>query len=116
MAVQGGVFHPGDLKMMAAQALQMVFFGGLAVALIGKALLPAEVAKLLEQYQMPILGGCFMCNVLAGNLLNTGAFEVSFNGEPVWSKIDTGRFPQLDEMRTALASAGLVSPYAQGAV
>lgn len=48
-----------------------------------------------------------MCNLASGNLLNTGAFEVSYNGVPVWSKIETGRFPQLDELRTGLEAAGL---------
>lgn len=103
----GGVFHPGDAKMLAAQVLQAVFFGGLAVSLLGRGLLPSGAAKFVEQYQMPILGACFMCNVLSGNLLNTGAFEVSYNGAPVWSKIETGRFPDMDEMRAALAGAGL---------
>ena len=105
MQITGGVFHPGDLKMLAAQALQMVFFSGLAVSLLGKALLPGEASKFVEAYQMPILGGCFMCNVLAGNLLNTGAFEVACNGQPVWSKIETGRFPTLPELVDALDGA-----------
>ena len=107
MSVTGGVFHPGDLKMMAAQALQMVFFAGLAISLIGRSVLPEPAAKFVEQYQMPILGGCFMCNVLSGNLLNSGAFEVTYDGVPVWSKIETGRFPDLNELRSALAAAGL---------
>ena len=51
---------------------------------------------------MPILGACFVCNILAGNLLNTGAFEIEYDGQPVWSKIDTGRFPQMDELSSLL--------------
>ena len=54
---------------------------------------------------MPVLGACFMCNVVAGNLLNTGAFEIKFNGEQVWSKIETGRFPQMDELVQAMTAA-----------
>jgi predicted Rdx family selenoprotein len=52
-----------------------------------------------------------MCNVVSGNLLNTGAFEVSYNGMPVWSKINHGRFPNLHELRANLNDAGLVSQY-----
>lgn len=54
-----------------------------------------------------MLGACFMCNLASGSLLNSGAFEVTYNGTPVWSKIDLGRFPQLDELRSALIDAGL---------
>jgi selT/selW/selH-like putative selenoprotein len=90
--------------MMLAQLLQMAFFGGLAVSLIGRGLLPEPYSKFIEANQMVILGVCFLCNIVSGNLLNTGAFEVAYNGHPVWSKIETGRFPQMDELRSAMES------------
>ena len=31
----------------------------------------------LEEYQLPVLGACFMCNLASGSLLNSGAFEVT---------------------------------------
>jgi selT/selW/selH-like putative selenoprotein len=102
---RGGIYHPGDLQMMASQLLQLAFFGGLAVSLVGRAVLPENYGKFLEANQMPILGACFLCNVIAGNLLSTGAFEVAYNGDLVWSKIETGRFPQMDELRNALTDA-----------
>jgi len=105
----GDIFHPGDLQVAAAQLLQMVFFGGLAVTLLGRGLLPEPAAKFLEGNQMMVLGGLFLCNIVAGNLLNTGAFEISYNEAPVWSKIETGRFPQMHELRDSLAGVGLVS-------
>ena len=93
--------------MAIAQVLQMAFFGGLVVSLIGRSMLPEPAAKFLEGNQMAVLGGCFMCNILAGNLLNTGAFEITYQGEFVWSKIESGRFPQMDELRSSLAAVGL---------
>ena len=102
--VKGEFFTPGELQMGLAQLLQFAFFGGLAISLVGRGLLPEPYAKFIEANQMAILGGCFACNMIAGNLLNTGAFEVTYNGHPVWSKIETGRFPQMDEMRTALTT------------
>lgn len=95
--------------MAAAQALSFLFIGGIAFSLIGRAVLPERASKFLENNQMAVLGGCFMCNILAGNLLNTGAFEITFNDEFVWSKIQSGRFPQMDELRSSLAAAGLSS-------
>mmetsp|Transcript_7319 Transcript_7319/g.19213 ORF Transcript_7319/g.19213 Transcript_7319/m.19213 type:complete len:102 (-) Transcript_7319:570-875(-) len=99
--------------MGIAQMLQMVFFGGLAVSLLGRSMLPEPYSKFLENNQALVLGACFMCNIAAGNLLNSGAFEVTFDGEFVWSKIESGRFPQMDELKSSLAAAGLhVAGYA----
>ena len=63
--------------MAISQLLQLIFFGGLALSLVGRNLMPEPYAKFLENNQMPVLGVCFLCNLVAGNLLNTGAFEVS---------------------------------------
>ena len=48
------------MKMMLAQMLQLAFFGGLAVSLVGRSLLPEPASKFIEQNQMPVLGACFM--------------------------------------------------------
>lgn len=88
--------------MMLAQVLQLTFFGGLAISLVGRALLPEPYSKFIETNQMMILGGCFLCNIISGNLLNTGAFEIAYNGQPVWSKMEMGRFPEMNELLGAL--------------
>lgn len=40
----------------------------------------------------------FISNAIEGQMISTGAFEVSFNDVPVWSKLETGRIPQPGEM------------------
>lgn len=40
----------------------------------------------------------FLCNAIEGQLVSTGAFEISFNDVPVWSKLETGRIPQPPEL------------------
>lgn len=40
----------------------------------------------------------FLCNAVEGQLVSTGAFEISFNDVPVWSKLETGRIPQPPEL------------------
>lgn len=40
----------------------------------------------------------FLCNALEGHLMSSGAFEITFNDVPVWSKIETGRIPQPPEL------------------
>ncbi|KDR10781.1 SelT-like protein [Zootermopsis nevadensis] len=40
----------------------------------------------------------FLCNALEGQLVATGAFEIYFNDVPIWSKLETGRIPQPQEL------------------
>uniref|UniRef100_A0A0A9WRS7 SelT-like protein n=1 Tax=Lygus hesperus TaxID=30085 RepID=A0A0A9WRS7_LYGHE len=40
----------------------------------------------------------FMSNALEGHFISTGAFEISLNDIPVWSKLETGRIPQPPEL------------------
>ncbi|XP_017786434.1 PREDICTED: selT-like protein [Nicrophorus vespilloides] len=40
----------------------------------------------------------FTCNLIEGQLLQSGAFEISLNDVPVWSKLQTGRIPQPTEL------------------
>jgi len=40
----------------------------------------------------------FVCNAVEGQLLSTGAFEISMNDIPLWSKLETGRIPQPPEL------------------
>lgn len=40
----------------------------------------------------------FMSNMVEGQLVSTGAFEISLNDIPLWSKIDSGRIPQPPEL------------------
>jgi len=36
----------------------------------------------------------FLCNMVETQLISSGAFEVTVNGEKVWSKLETGGAPQ----------------------
>jgi len=93
--------------MALAQMLQMMFFGGLAVSFIGKSMLPQSAQDFMSENQLLVFGTLFGCNIMSGQLINSGAFEVSLNGKPVWSKIETGRFPQMPELVEALKANGL---------
>ena len=50
---------------------------------------------------MPCGSGGF-ADQLGQSLLNTGAFEISYEGTPIWSKIETGRFPSAPELISAV--------------
>lgn len=40
----------------------------------------------------------FLSNLVEGQLVQSGAFEMSLNDVPVWSKLETGRIPQPTEL------------------
>lgn len=40
----------------------------------------------------------FLSNIIEGQLVQSGAFEITLNDVPVWSKLETGRIPQPAEL------------------
>ena len=108
MEFSGTLYHPGDFRVAASQVLQLAFFGGLGVSLIGKSMLPDAMSEWLSQNQMASFGAIFGCNILSGKLINTGAFEIYYDGKPVWSKLDQGRFPELHELTDLLRQASTI--------
>ncbi|XP_032510616.1 thioredoxin reductase-like selenoprotein T homolog CG3887 [Danaus plexippus] len=40
----------------------------------------------------------FLANMIEGQLVSSGAFEISLNNIPLWSKLETGRIPQPPEL------------------
>ncbi|XP_060517640.1 thioredoxin reductase-like selenoprotein T homolog CG3887 [Cylas formicarius] len=40
----------------------------------------------------------FLSNLIEGQLIQSGAFEISLNNVPIWSKLESGRIPQPAEL------------------
>ncbi|KAK7486484.1 hypothetical protein BaRGS_00022285 [Batillaria attramentaria] len=40
----------------------------------------------------------FISNAIEGQMISTGAFEISYNDVPIWSKLESGRIPSPHEM------------------
>jgi selT/selW/selH-like putative selenoprotein len=47
----------------------------------------------------------FVGNMIANSLKQTGAFEVYYDGKLVWSKLQSGRAPDLHSILRALVQA-----------
>jgi selT/selW/selH-like putative selenoprotein len=58
--------------------------------------------KLQDNKWLIILGAFMGLNFLKGILEGTGAYEVYFNGELIFSKLQTGRMPELHEILSKL--------------
>lgn len=59
---------------------------------------PSIVTSAFENKVYACLMLFFVANAIEGQLISTGAFEITFNDEPVWSKLETGRIPQPNEI------------------
>jgi len=83
--------------------------GGLLVLMTGnKAFdlfgvpVPQWYTSLQENKIMTMVGIFFMGNMVESSMLSSGAFEVTVNGEPVWSKIEMGYLPSLEHLITVI--------------
>merc|ERR1719210_1181839 len=55
---------------------------------------PSLVIWALENKIYACLMTFFLCNMVETQLISSGAFEVTVNGDKVWSKLETGGAPQ----------------------
>lgn len=46
----------------------------------------------------------FLCNAVETQLISTGAFEISLNEVTIWSKLSSGRIPQVNELMQIIDS------------
>ena len=81
---------------MAAMAFAVI--GEQACAALGFAL-PAAVAQQLQEKRFAILmGAWFVGNTLTNSLTNTGAFEVLYGTDVIFSKLATGSMPTIEQI------------------
>jgi selT/selW/selH-like putative selenoprotein len=112
--INGENFPPSDKNLMIANVVgkvQMagmffVMFGSMIDNMIGKPL-PRAMMDYISENRFQMFVCFFLLNGFAGSLLSTGAFEVQFNEQVIFSKIETGRMPNLQELIASFEAAGL---------
>lgn len=107
-----GQHHPstpsGALALRAAQLLQaastaFVFAGEQLLAMVGINRHPVALQALENRF--PIMTMSFLLSNYAQNLATTGAFEIIINGRLVFSKLKSGRLPNVDEILVIVEEA-----------
>ena len=71
----------------------------------GLASVPEFVTNLQANKMGSTMGAWFLGNTLSQNMLNTGAFEVYYDGETIFSKIESHRLPSMPELMDELTIA-----------
>mmetsp|Transcript_4695 Transcript_4695/g.5646 ORF Transcript_4695/g.5646 Transcript_4695/m.5646 type:complete len:143 (+) Transcript_4695:236-664(+) len=114
--ITGGNYPPpphAQLWMQGLQILQVVF---LAFLVLGDNLwnfIPFVSAPPAAYWEAKKFGmqfgiGLFLiAPQIISSMVVTGAFEIAFDGETIFSKMQSGRFPTVDEMVVPLVNAGL---------
>lgn len=110
--IEGDLFPPTWSAQLMSQLLSYTFFIGLFLVFAGEwffssvlssdaGLRAVRFMKANQVVTMIILMGC---NMMANSLISTGAFEVFFNNQLVFSKLATGHAPDLGNLLAAFHS------------
>ncbi|CAH1183693.1 unnamed protein product [Phaedon cochleariae] len=103
--VDGANYDPPGMNMFLARVL-----GGLKMLIILCILGGVNIFEYINQPRPSWWAWCtenklyacmmlfFLCNIVEGQLIQSGAFEIILNDVPVWSKLETGRIPQPAEL------------------
>lgn len=104
LEVVGENFPPPPAKALIARILSMVKMALLVCLLFGQnpfALLniptPGFFNWALQNKMYACLMVFFFSNSIETSLISTGAFEISIDDVPLWSKLETGRLPSANE-------------------
>ena len=105
LTIEGDNYPPPNWRLQLAQTL-----GYLKLALIVCILAtfnpfpmmgmdtPSPFMRALENKMYACMMLFFICNAVESQLVSTGAFEISVDNMPVWSKLESGRIPQPPEL------------------
>lgn len=104
MGIVGENYSPGPLKAALAKSLSMIKMALLVCLLFGqnpfvflRMPTPRIYLWALQNRMYACLMIFFISNSLESYLISTGAFEISVNDVPLWSKLQTGRIPSANE-------------------
>lgn len=106
---------PAPKMMMARVVIGLLFFG-ILTSLMGETLCkwfgithkPEIVTTMTQNKLASCMFIWFVGNLVTSALTSTGAFEISYNGQMIFSKIRTGRMPKVDEIMEAIDNIGVM--------
>lgn len=114
LEVRGAEYPPAPHKRKMAQAvgyLQMsllgMVFGGEKICTALGVPVPGFIDALGKNTVMSFMGIWLVGNVVQGNLLNTGAFEIHHGDKLIWSSLEMGRLPTMHDLIQAFGKTGI---------
>jgi len=103
--IEGDNYPPTPMKQMLSQVLGVVKIALIVAIIAGQnpfQLMGMQTPSAFEWALNNKLSSCmllfFLSNAIEGQLISTGAFEITFNDQTIWSKLESGRVPQPEEV------------------
>ncbi|OON17011.1 selT/selW/selH selenoprotein, partial [Opisthorchis viverrini] len=123
LKVEGEIYPPPAWRNTLAKVFQLLKFSLIILAISGidpfSSLGLATPSFLTYAFQNKVsfcLTAFLIGNLIEGQLLSTGAFEIYYNDMPIWSKLDSNRIPQPHELLDILNNQMKFKPtFAHGA-
>lgn len=96
-------YPPSTSNVVLANLAQVTQLGFIGATIFANSIFPAigmRVPEFFESMGQNKFGACtgawFVGNTIQQNLLSTGAFEIYYGGEKIFSKLESGRMPRLN--------------------
>ena len=110
--VVGSNYPPAASRVALAKLVNLGTFASLGLTHFGETICgalgvptPELVANAMQNKMGSSAGAWFLGNTVSQNLLNTGAFEVFYDGEVIFSKLEQRRLPTIPEILDGLGDA-----------
>jgi selT/selW/selH-like putative selenoprotein len=110
--ISADIYPPSSHAVVISNIASFLWMGGLIALLGGSSICQAlgiaepPLLRDAQSNKMFILGGLFVMNNMANGMLATGAFEVYFNDQLVYSKLQQSRFPSAQDLIQIFAMHG----------
>ena len=110
--IHGSTYPPTKMAETIAAISNLIWLVGIALlfggSFIFKALGVPEPGYYIAMKENPVLSfGClFVINSVGASQLSTGAFEIKLDDVIIFSKLQTGRLPQLQDIVRAMVASG----------
>lgn len=112
MEVVGSNYPPTAVNVALSKLVGFGTMGAVATTFFGEKIFemlgmprPEFVQSMQSNKMGSCMGAWFLGNTVSQNLLNTGAFEVYYNGEVIFSKMEQKRLPNIPEILDGLDAA-----------
>lgn len=116
-SITGSNYPPPPMALLIANILSYVQLLIVALFFLGDSFWqyvpflqsPPEWYHTMKRNPVPFLFGIFLIlpSIIQGHI-STGAFEIALDGNVVFSKLETGRFPDANDLFTEFVKAGLI--------
>lgn len=110
--VIGDVYPPSSFAIMISDFTSFLWLVGICFMIFGKSAfdlfgVPCPwIVEYMSNNKMQTFLGLFIMNNIGHSFLATGAFEIYVNDLLLFSKIETGRFPNIEELVRTLNNMG----------